>query len=287
VVKAHHALGDSYALISALSGLFDRDEERRLANRAGPGTGRPRQPAVLLAIPGRAALVVRGLLGMALARLARPADLVLALAADALGRLMAARGEPTAGRTVRAMVPRTLRSSPCRTGRRARAGTSEMTADSAADGGMPGNRTAGLLLDLPVGPMPLDERVAAVRTMRHERLRRGDADAVAFVLRAINVLPSPLQRAFARTAFTGRRFNLIVSVFPGMRRACHVLGAEVRSVVPVVALADGVGLGLGAITWGRSLSIGLLADPALIPDVTWLASWVKSAFAASEPGPAA
>jgi diacylglycerol O-acyltransferase / wax synthase len=124
----------------------------------------------------------------------------------------------------------------------------------------PENRTAGVLLDLPIGPMSLAERVTAVRTVRQARLRRGDVDASAFVLRAMNLLPSPLQRVIARTAFTSRRFSLIVSVFPGTRQPRQLLGA---------------------MTWGQSLSIGIMADPALIPDAALLAASIRNAFAVS------
>lgn len=131
--------------------------------------------------------------------------------------------------------------------------------------------------------MSLAERVAAVRTLRQVRLRRGDAEAAAFVLRAMNLLPSPLQRAIARTAFTSRRFSLIVSVFPGTRQTRQLLGAQVTEVFPVLALADGVGLALGAMTWGRSLSIGIMTDPGLIPDAALLAARIRDAFAAGDP----
>jgi WS/DGAT/MGAT family acyltransferase len=312
VVKAHHALGDSYALIATLSGLFDPVEARpspRLA-RSRPASA---WGTALIAMPRHVLRVARGLFGMALAeppspvgvsgatvdqrrefaaisldfrtvtiaarRLgAGPADLLLALVAEALGQLIAGRGEPSAGRTVRAMVPCTLRAGR-HTGRRAAPG--ETAADPGADGIRPGNRTAGVLLDLPIGPMSLGERVAAVRAVRHARLRRGDADAAGFVLRVMNLLPPPLQRAIARTSFTSRRFSLIVSVFPGIRQTRHVLGAEVTAVFPVLALADGVGLALGAMTWGPSLSIGLMASPAVIPDAGQLVAGIQNAFMAS------
>jgi hypothetical protein len=154
----------------------------------------------------------------------------------------------------------------------------------ATDARLPANRTAGVLLDLPVGQMSLAERAAATRVMRQKRMRRGDADAAAFVLSAMNVLPAPLQRAFARWVYTSRRFNLIVSVFPGLRRTRHMLGAEITAVYPVLALADGVGLAVGAMTWGRSMSIGLLADPVLIPDVALLAEDIGKASVRGELG---
>ena len=335
VVKAHHALGDSYALISELSGLFDPrgSGEKGLPPESGSsatevrGDGSPLEEAVALGrktvAPGRdrastAFRVTRGLAGLALA--ARPGligidgavadhrrefaavglnarmvtakarllgvgtvDLVLAVAAGALAPLMAGQGQPAVGRTVRAMVPCSLRSAG-----RPPAGRGVAVRAGAASGGNsgPGNRIAGVMLDLPVGPMSLAERVAAVRAVRQARLRRGDAEASAFVLRAMNILPAPLQRAIARTAFTSRRFSLIVSVFPGTRQPRQLLGAEVTEVFPVLALADGVGLALGAMTWGRSLSIGIMSNPALIPDAAVLAAGIRNAFAAEDSGSA-
>jgi diacylglycerol O-acyltransferase len=130
--------------------------------------------------------------------------------------------------------------------------------------------------------MSLGERAAAIRSLRQARLRRGDADATAFVIGAMNLLPAPLQRAFARAVYTSRRFNLIVSVFPGLRRTRHLLGAQIATVFPVLALADGVGLVVGAMAWGQSMSIGLLADPALTPGVAMLAEEISKAFAAGQ-----
>jgi diacylglycerol O-acyltransferase / wax synthase len=342
VVKAHHALGDSYALITELSGLFDPPArpsghgdfpagirgdgsrpkwEKQQREKRATSQGR-RHPLRAGAVAGVVALkVVRGLAGMSLdprpspiapggvaglrrefaavsldarmvatkARLLRAGtvDLVLGVAASALGQLIAGRGQPAVvGRTVRAMVPYSLRPAGRSVGWRGTAGWTAASGRGRGDGAASGNRTAGVLLDLPVGPMSLAERVTAVRAVRQARLRRGDADAAAFVLRAMNLLPPPLQRVIARTAFTSRRFSLIVSVFPGTRQRRQLLGAQVTEVFPVLALADGVGLALGAMTWGRSLSIGIMADPALIPDVAVLAAGIRDAFTAGESGPA-
>jgi diacylglycerol O-acyltransferase len=312
VVKIHHALGDSYALISLLAGLLD-PPTGPAARPAPPRTvrGNARRAAAGRAV--RTLRVVRGLVGMMLDGGTRPtgvpgattgrrrefaavsldsravtitarrlgvspADLVLAVTAEALGRQMAACGEPTE-RTIRVMVPRTLRT----TGRVLRGQPSgARPRGRARDARPPANRTAGVLLELPVDPMSLADRAAATRTMRQARMRRGDAEATAFVLGAMNVLPAPLQRAFARAVYTSRRFNLIVSIFPGLRRTRHLLGAEIATVYPVLALADGVGLAVGAMAWGRSMSIGLLADPALTQGVALLAEDIGQAFAAGE-----
>jgi diacylglycerol O-acyltransferase len=353
IVKLHHALGDSYALISALSGLFDAAAEA--ARSAGPGQPqpRPRHRMVVATALARAARtagwvsrMIGGLYGMAREGRAAPspfngpvtttgrafvpvklparavtvtarrlgvspADLVLALVADALAKLLGARGEETG--SVRVLVPRTARPAalapplrsaetapgdsavPLEAGRgpasgRRRSGYFARLARLAEQGyrswarrrGIPrpaaGNRTAGVLLDLPVGPMPAAQRAREIRRRHTALLRRGDAEAAAFVLHAMNLLPEPLRRAFARRVYCSRRFNLIVSVFPGVRRRCFVLGAEITEVYPVLALASGVRLAVGAMTWGQSLSFGVLADEGLAADASALADGIQQAF---------
>ena len=63
-----------------------------------------------------------------------------------------------------------------------------------------------------------------------------------------------------------------MSVFPGDRRRHRLLGQSAGEVYPVLPLADGVGLAIGAMTWERSLSVGILADAALVPDADKLAA---------------
>ena len=314
IVKVHHALGDSYTLISALSGLFDPGTRRQPGRRryATP-VSTPRVP-LLRATASQLVCTVRGAVALALtspaprirghrrsigggrsfatiklpsrafritARRLRtnPTALVLALVAEALGELMTRRGQLTGGRHVRVLAPLTARKgmiSP------RRAGGSGAALAHASQREPPSNQASGLLLDLPLEPMTLAERVTAIQRMWAARLRRGDAQAAALILRAMNLLPAPLQRAVARMSYCGRRFNMIVSVFPGIRRRHFLLGAEVSEVYPVLALADGAALAIGAMTWRGSLCLGLLADEQLIPGLPALATAIKRSFAAHQ-----
>lgn len=313
VVKVHHVVGDSTAIIAMLSELFDPAAGRGPAGaRSGPPgppgpPGRAQVPG-RARVPGRgAARAVRGLCHLAAAGRAPAlsvcgtftsdrrrylpvrlparevavtarslqvgiADLLLALITEALSRLLRARGEETAGRTVRVAVPRS---------RVARAARSRRP---------PANRSAALALDLPIGPLALAERLTTVRGQLDTHQRRGEPEAAALVLRTLNWLPPPLQRRAAAQLYRHRWFNLLVSVFPGQRRGHRLLGARVAEVYPVLALADGVGLAIGAMTWDTSLSIGILADAGLVPDAGRLAAELAGAFrraqaAASRGGP--
>lgn len=303
-VKIHHALGDSHAIIAALTSLLDpiieghrplarrpraaSDVERRKASDRARGAVARLQDG-LRALRGLSHLAAAGaapevsvcgpftgerrryvqamLPAWEVARTARCldtqiADLLLAVTAEALGRLLRSRGEETAGKVVRIAVPRA-----CPVRSRGRAAGTE-----------PRNRTAAVTLDAPIGPAAPAQRLAAVRGEVAARVHRGDAAAAAMVLRVMNFLPLPLQRLAAVQFYQRRWFNLLVSVFPGARRSYSLLGARVAEAYPVLALADGAGLAIGAMTWGRSLSVGILADAALVPDVDKLAAEIPAAF---------
>jgi WS/DGAT/MGAT family acyltransferase len=296
VVKVHHTVGDSHAIIATLSQLFDETTEGGGPGTMRPGPGRSRSwwPAAWSRARG-AARTLRGFCHLAAAgtappvsvcgpftshrrryvRLSLPArdiartardldtgitDLILTVIAEALGRLLRSRGEETAGRVIRIAVPRAR---PVPAGQRGRSR---------------GNRTTAVSLDLPIGPLPPSDRLSAVRGQVTVHMGRGEQDAAAFALRAMNLLPPPVQRRTAALLYQDRWFNLLVSVFPGIRRSHRVLGARVAEAYPVLALADGVGLAIGVMTWEQSLSVGILADAALVPDVDVLAAGFTDAF---------
>ena len=309
VVKVHHAVGDSHAIISTLSRLFDEVAGRDAPTPAGAGrgsaipgptrAGRPAglrscRPGVLARARG-AARTMRGFGYLAAAGTAPrvsvcgpltshrrryvplklPArdialaargldtgitDFMLTVIADALGRLLRSRGEDTAGRVIRIAVPRAR---PSQAGQHGRSW---------------GNRITAVCVDLPLGPLPVAERLSAVRGQVKSHVRRGEQDAAALALRAMNLLPPPVQRRTAALLYRDQWFNLLVSVFPGIRHRHRLLGARVEEVYPVLALADGVGLAIGVMTWEGLLSIGVLADAALVPDVDMLVAEFSDAF---------
>jgi diacylglycerol O-acyltransferase / wax synthase len=296
LVKVHHTLGDSQAIIPALTKFFDDASAPRpppAAPRTVPAQGgrfslaRVRVAAGTRALRGLCHLALAGTapatslcgaftssrrqyvpLSLPAADFARTAralnvgitDLLVATMAEALSKLLRARGEQTSDRVLRVAMPRARPTTPLH------------------PAAPPGNRSAAITPDVPVGPLQPLERLAAVRDQIALRLRRGEPDGAALVLRAMNLLPPPVQRRAAAAVYQHRWFNLLISVFPGDRRQHRLLGARVEGVHPVLPLADGVGLAIGAMTWERSLSVGILADVDLVPDVDKLAVEVVDAF---------
>jgi WS/DGAT/MGAT family acyltransferase len=290
MVKVHHTLGGSQAIIAALTQLFDAaprtSAPRRPAEGAHPQSRRRVRQTALTAgglwhlaragrapassLCGRSTSEHRRYIPLALAArdvaiTARRldtgiAELLLAVIAEAIGQLLRSRGEVTDGRVVRAAVPRAQDRQP------------------GMNRSQPSNQSAVVTVDVPVGPLSPAERLNAVSRQFRAHLGHGEPGAAAFVLRAMNALPPPLQRLSAVLVYHHRWFNLLVSIFPGIRGEQRMLGVPVREVYPVLALAEGVGLAIGAMTWGKSLSVGILADAALVPDVDLLAAEFTAAF---------
>ncbi len=306
LAAVHHSLGDGLAVTDALVRLFtdesagvpvgqrvedrpetgaDRRDDRRADRRAR--TRRRRASLGGIAALARAGGARRRVLGdrsrggaattrivsrvrdgaevRALARALGTSTTVVVAATVA--EALAAPGATT----VRAMIPLTVR---------LRAGV---------DHAPTGNRTAAVAVDLPVAPGPVRQRVAAVAEALERSQASGQAEGSTAVLAVLGRFPRPVQRLFARLTYSGRFFHLIVSVMPGVRRPLHMDGGLVAEVVPVLPLAAGVGVAVGAIAWGRTLGLGIAVDDAVLGehdliervDAAW-AALIREAGVASE-----
>ena len=276
LAKMHHALGDGVAMTTALLHLLRdapnnepvRFPKQRRADRPGPK-----------ALARRAAAVARGLVSLAVAGTA-PASgwegkstsarrygwcqlasadvraaarahgvgtsvLLVAVVTEALHRVLLERGGASPD-SLRVMVPKTTRDSreslPTR---------------------IQGNHTVSVAVDLPVGPMPPQQRVQAVSGLLDAAERSGQPVASGAVLAAVGRLPNPVRAWVVRRIYQRRFFNAVVSAMPGPRRPPRVNGALIAGVLPVLALADGVGLAVGAISWGERAGVVITADARL------------------------
>jgi hypothetical protein len=181
----------------------------------------------------------------------RVTDVMLTLVGEAVSEVLVHRGEQADGRALRAAVPMTLRPpAPPGQGRSAVAG----------------NRTAGLRLDVPVGPQPARDRLMAVHRSAEHRRRSGRGIASTAVLRGMGLFPVPMQAWAARGTYRARFFGVIVSNMPGPSVEMSFAGVPLREVYPLLPLADGVPLGVGALSWSGRLYLSVTAEPHLMPE---------------------
>ncbi|MCX4469457.1 WS/DGAT domain-containing protein [Micromonospora sp. NBC_01655] len=274
-VKLHHCLGDGMSVIGVLQRLLDPATTRPVKpgghapgrDRAVPGdrvrhtarwvarttrglarlVGQGRAPATVLNRPlgsPRRLMVTATLPAAEVSRAARTcqahaSEVMLALTAGALGRVHPESAPPR----LRAMFA--VSHTP-----RRRAPTQ-------------GNWTGAVTLDLPVRRIPPRIRVAMVRQSLRTALRSGEPEAAGLVMRAMGALPAPLHAALARRFYNSRHLNVIVSYVPALMRPQVLAGAPLTAATPVVALAEGVPIGVGVLRLGDTLNVGVLLDGAL------------------------
>ncbi|MGY1666745.1 wax ester/triacylglycerol synthase domain-containing protein [Geodermatophilus sp. SYSU D00696] len=175
-------------------------------------------------------------------------DLLLTAVTGGLRDLLTGRGDDVDGLVLRASVPVGARGA--------------------------GQPDGLLVVGLPVGeadPLRCLAAVHADTARRKERLRAGGGDVLDLLQ-----LPLPLARPAVRwmRRVAGGRVNLFVTDVPGPDRPLWLAGAQLLDAVPVAPLAAGVPVGVAALSYTGTLSVGITADAA-VDDVDVLATGVQ------------
>jgi diacylglycerol O-acyltransferase / wax synthase len=185
-------------------------------------------------------------------------DVVLGVVAGALQKAMKARREPTRGRTLRAMVPVSVRSDDERLAL--------------------GNRVTLVFVDLPVGPMDPVRRLhritEATKDLKGSMMALG-ADAI---MNLGTFAPPTLHALAARLVSRGRWFNLVVSNVPGPQVPMYIVGAKLLATYPVLPLAENVGLSLAVTSLAGTMAFGLTGDWDGLPDIDFMAAGLEEAL---------
>jgi hypothetical protein len=129
------------------------------------------------------------------------------------------------------------------------------------------------------------ERVAAVSAAMRRQLRSGQPQAARWVVNALGVLPGGPHGIAARLVYRSTWFSGIVTVIPGLRGAVHIAGHPVAAVYPVLPLAAGVNLSVGAAPRADVVSVCVTAGPALAGHADALAENVRKALLSLTPPP--
>jgi diacylglycerol O-acyltransferase len=283
ILVVHHAVADGMAMLAIAAGLLEPEPVfasgpvarpgglRRvlgvvigLAQLAGDGVSPRRLPSAPVPTRrfGTAAMPLALVRDIADTHRAHVSDVLLSAVAGATRRLLAG-SDPIGG--LRVSVPRALR---------------------APTNGQFGNLTAGVMVDLPLAPMPEVDRLAETSRRGH-RLRSGSrALAGRFVTGTVlGALPAPAQAWFAHTVYGHRFFQAIVTNIPGPAGSHYLAGAPVLRVYPIVPLAPGAPLAVGLLGWGAGLFVGVSSDAAFIDDADRLASAVRAVIEELAPTP--
>jgi diacylglycerol O-acyltransferase / wax synthase len=186
-------------------------------------------------------------------------DVVMALVAGGLRRLMLQRGERVQGVTLRAMVPVNLR--------------------PGGTGGARGNQVSWLVADLPVGlEHPLD-RLRFVHRNMADLKQSKQSLGVQLAFGLSDYAPPSLVAAGCRLySHHQRTFNLVVTNVPGPQLPLFLGGCEMLEAFPVVPIAGSTSLGVAVLSYNGKVCFGLQADAGRFPDLRELAVGIEAAL---------
>jgi diacylglycerol O-acyltransferase / wax synthase len=187
-------------------------------------------------------------------------DVVLALCAGGLRRLLLARGEEPPAGGLRAQVPVNIRSE---------------DREHAL-----GNELTSLFVELPVAEADPSARYRRVLE-RAEELKAGSQRAGGKAIVDVANLGPPLAgNLLARSMFGGSRmFNLTITNVPGPQQRFYAFGAPMVEVLPLVPLFAGHTVGIAAVSYDGKVVFGLNADRIAVPDLAILAEGIEQSFA--------
>jgi diacylglycerol O-acyltransferase / wax synthase len=185
-------------------------------------------------------------------------DVVLATVAGGLYRFLRHRREPTRDRSLRAMVPVSVRSKDERSAM--------------------GNRVSSIFVDLPVGPMGGKRRLSLIRERTKHLKESNYAVGAEFLMNIGSWAPPTIHAMAARLAARTRVINLVVSNVPGPQIPMYIAGAKLLAQYPIMPIAESMGLSIAATSLAGTMAFGLTADWDTVPDIEFLAASMEEAL---------
>ena len=185
-------------------------------------------------------------------------DVVLAVVSGALRRFLRARGLRVEDIDFRAMIPVNIRSDRQR-------------------------ESLGNQISMMVARLPLDEADPRRRLQRvSEATRELKGSRQALGVKTLEDISdwtlTTLFSAFARLSARSRPYNVVVTNVPGPQFPTYFLGAQMRSVYPLVPLNKNQALGIALFSYNDGLYWGLNADWDALPDLHDLVEAIDGEF---------
>ena len=187
-------------------------------------------------------------------------DVVLAIVSGGLRDLLEARGEHVGDRTIRALVPVSVR--------------------RAGEHGTYNNRVSGMVAELPVGIIDPAARLAAVRHQMDD-LKQSKQAVAGDVLTSLSGFAPPMLLALgARLAARSPSLGVqtCVTNVPGPQQPLHTLDRRLLESFPFVPVIGNVRISIAIFSYDGGLYFGVTADYDSSRDIDLLTSGVQRAM---------
>lgn len=186
-------------------------------------------------------------------------DVVLAVVAGGLGHLLRSRGEDTAGRVVRAVIP-----------------VSTRTEDQHFTYG---NMIAAMVADLPVGEEDPIRRLQLVQECMSNAKTHKQSTGVDFIAHIGDFAPASLIAFAGRVAVAQPFYSLVVTNVPGPQVPLYFVGGEILDAFFFGPnLVQRTDLAVAVLSYNGHLNFGLTADWDTVPDVKVFARGVEASL---------
>ena len=186
-------------------------------------------------------------------------DVMLAAIAGGLRSFLRARGEEVDGRTVRAMVPVSMR--------------------TPQEHDRLGNEVSAVFADLPVGISDAGERLAAVTRQLTSLKGSGMAMGMDSMLTAAGLVPGALFALGARVAAQPpqRAISTVTTNVPGPQVPMYLLGRRMTELFPYIPIGAQIRITIGIASYAGQITCGVTGDFDAVPDLAVLCNGIDSA----------
>lgn len=189
-------------------------------------------------------------------------DVVVAAVSHGFRELILSRGEDPDECEVRALIPVSLRTPDAR--------------------GVLDNRVSALVLRLPVEVGDPVDRLAESRHRLDELKTSHEIDAGEAIFVAAGMAPAAIVGPALRLAFRAMRavpqriVSSVITNVPGPREPLYLAGRRMVEYLPYVPIAQGVRIGVAALSYDGALAFGITGDRDTAGDVDVLAAGIGS-----------
>ena len=186
-------------------------------------------------------------------------DVVLTVLAGAVGRYAELHGQQVAGRSLRMMVPVSLRREEQR--------------------GTLGNLVSLLPLDIPLDVCDPLARFRYINTKTKAMKSARAAESFNMLASLAGILPASVQAVVGAIAtFPLPPVNMIATNVPGPQTPLYAMGRRMIDYYPYVPVGYAVGCGCAIMSYDQRLYFGLTSDVQAMPDVEILKKFLEESF---------
>jgi len=186
-------------------------------------------------------------------------DVVLTVTASGLRALLQSRGEALPSGGLRAMVPMNVR--------------------VASEHLALGNRISSLFVELPVAEAdPVRRYHETVARSESLKSNGGQAAGSTAVIELAGLAPPVIHATIAQALYATRLFNVTITNVPGPQQTLYAFGAPLREIHPLVPLAAGHAVGVGAASYDGNVFFGVVGDRDTVPDLDVLVGAVGASI---------